>query len=104
MSNAVALMGDEYLISGLNIFGFDTFSVNGQDKIKDIFSQILKQNYFICFIQEAYFPKIKELLLEIEERPYPMVLTFSGHWQPEGIARNMLKEMSIKAVGQDILR
>lgn len=102
--SGIAIIGDEDLISGLEIFGFDIFSVNEKDELKDIFKKILEKDYLICFIQERYFPKIRDLFLEIKERPFPMLLPFPDHRGIEGEALGILREMSIKAIGQDILR
>jgi len=100
----IATIGDEDLVEGLNIFGFAIFLVKQEDRLKDMFREILEKGYLALLIQEKYFLKIKDLYLKIKDRPYPLVLPFSDHRGPQGEAKEILREASLKAVGQDIIR
>ena len=98
----IAVIGDEDLISGLGIFGFDIFLAKGN--IAKIFSLILEKNYKICFVQEIYFSQIKDLSLPTRERLFPLILPISDHREIKGTGKRILRELSIRAVGVDIWR
>jgi len=100
---SIAVIGDKDLISGLKIFGFDTFFVK-EETIKEIFKEMLEKNYSICLIQETYFSKLKNLVSEIKQRLFPLILPIPDHNQVRGEAKKILKELSIRAIGADILK
>jgi len=98
----IAVIGDEDLILGLKIFGFDTFFV--KKDIREIFKEILEKNYSICLIQEVYFPKLRDLISEIREKPFPLILPIPDHREIRGIGEELLREITLKAIGADILK
>ncbi len=102
-SKSISVIGDEDLILGLEIFGFDTLFVESKEKITQLFKEVLEKKYLVCFIQEKYFPQIKNLFLEIED-PFPLVLAIPDHIQIKGLAKDLLRKITLKAIGADILR
>lgn len=102
MFNKIAVIGDGDLISGLKIFGFDTFAVKEKDSERKIFKEILERQYSLCFIQEVYFLKLKDLVLDVKEKTFPLILSIPDHREVKGLAKRILKEITLKAIGQDI--
>ena len=96
----IVVIGDEDLISGLRIFGFDIFLAKGN--IAEIFSLILEKDYKICLVQETYFSQIKDLSLPMRERSFPLILPISDHREIKGTGKRILRELGIRAVGVDI--
>lgn len=99
----IAVIGDEDLIEGLKIFGFDTFFVKEENKITNLFKEILEKGYFFCLIQEIYFLRLKDLIKEINEKPFPLVLPLPDHREIKGVGKELLQQISLKAVGAEIL-
>jgi len=103
MQNKIAIIGDEDLISGFLIFGFDTFFVR-EDRIKELFKEVLAKDYLVYFVQERYYLKIKDILLEIEDKPFPIVYPIPDHTQIKDLAKEELRQITLRAIGADILK
>ncbi|MCM8801020.1 MAG: hypothetical protein NC912_03260 [Candidatus Omnitrophica bacterium] len=100
----IVFLGDEDLISGLRSLGFDTL-VFKDERSQEISEKILSEGYALCFVQEDYFFKLEALYLKVQEKPFPIILPFPTHFSSQGLGKELLKKIILRATGaQEILK
>lgn len=99
----MAIIGDADLIFGFRALGVRTFSPRNADEAKKILAGIVKENYSLCLVHQAWLDVLKEEREEIGRRFCPVILGFSDYRASTDLLERMVKEAAIKATGSDSL-
>lgn len=99
----VAIVGDKATALGFKALGLNAFSVSRPEEIREIWPQILAEDYAVIFITEQVYLQIKDLLPPIDQTETPVVLIIPEAAGGTDLGRERLKKTVEKAIGVDIL-
>lgn len=99
----VAIVGDKVTALGFKALGLNAYSVSRPEEVREIWSQILADNYAVIFVTEQVYLQIKDLLPAIDQKETPVVLIIPEAAGGTKLGRERIKKTVEKAIGVDIL-
>mgnify|MGYP000894022053 CR=1 FL=1 len=101
MKTNLALMGDSESILCFKAAGVDTFGVTAIDAVDTL--KRLAKNYKVIFITDTFAELTEDIIKKFDDETYPIIITLPGKDGNNGSGSKLLKKLSEKALGLDIL-
>jgi vacuolar-type H+-ATPase subunit F/Vma7 len=101
--SSLVIIGDEALVSAWKLLGFETFSVTDEAKLKYTWERVLKGGYKIIYILEKWARALKPEIISLSEKTFPAVVVIPESEGAGAFSEELLKDLSLRAVGTDIV-
>lgn len=106
MSNEIAVIGEDRIISIFKAFGFLAIPLKRHDraKLKDEIEKLVKEGFKIIFVQEDLLSGFDITKYPFyNQTPYPVIVGLPTHRETQDLAATILKATSIKAAGTEYI-
>jgi len=95
----IAFVGEKDMVYPMKAIGADVYPVEEMKDALSIMRDVLSKDYGIVFYSEELHSKIRDLIEEYREKPYPALVPLPGVTGSKGIGIELLKEIMKKAAG-----
>ena len=101
MKSNLAILGEKESILCFKAAGVDTFGATNDD-VASILRRLDKQ-YKVIFVTDNFAEQTAETIKKFDDQTYPIVITLPSKAGSNGSGLALLKSLSEKALGVDIL-
>ncbi|MCX8160295.1 MAG: hypothetical protein N3G18_05110 [Candidatus Saccharicenans sp.] len=99
----IAVIGDRDFCAPFKVLGLSVLTPATPDEARSFLAQVVQEKYAICLIQETWLEVLKSEVAELSHKFSPVCLGFSDFRASSEAVENLMKELSIKAIGSDAL-
>lgn len=104
MRNSFAVIGSSDFISGFKVTGGEIYKIDDPVSLPSVFQEVANMDFFCIFIEEECARKIMNIIRHYAEKPYPLIIPVAGKETGDvSLTEQILTELTIKAVGKDIV-
>jgi len=104
MYNNIAVIGDRDFISGFKALGCVLYPVDDKTDLRAVFNEVIKADFLCIFILESFALKIMDLIEQYKQESRPLIMPLSDFRRDLSLIEDLLSQLTIRAVGQDILQ
>ncbi len=101
MKTNLALMGDSESIMCFKAAGVDTFGVTASDAVDTL--RRLAKSYKVIFVIDTFAEITADTIKRFDDETYPIIITLPSKDGSNGSGNKLLKKLSEKALGVDII-
>ncbi len=99
----IAVIGDRDFCAPFKVLGLSVLTPDNPDEARALLAQVVQEKYAICLIQETWLEVLKPEVAGLSHRLAPVCVGFSDFRASSESVENLMKELSIKAIGSDAL-
>lgn len=99
----IGVIGDNESILGFKALGFVVRPCENADQVTSAFDDMVKENYAVIYITEAFYEILKKDILKFEELTTPAIIPIPGMTGNTGSGIANVKKSVERAVGSDII-
>ncbi|MBC7349362.1 MAG: hypothetical protein H5U05_05250 [Candidatus Aminicenantes bacterium] len=99
----IAIIGDRDLVTPFQVFGLTVLTPASTEEARTMLAQVVQEKYTICLIQETWLDRLKPEVAELSHKFAPVCVGFSDFRASSESVENLMRELSIKAIGSDAL-
>lgn len=99
----MAVIGDRDLCAPLKVLGLTALTPGSLDEARAMLAQVVQEKYAICLIQETWLEALKPEVAELSHKFAPVCVGFSDFRASSESVENLMRELSVKAIGSDAL-
>ncbi|MDI6848357.1 MAG: V-type ATP synthase subunit F [Candidatus Saccharicenans sp.] len=99
----VAVIGDRNFCAPFKVLGLSVLTPENPDQARTMLAQVVQEKYAVCLIQETWLEVLKPEVAELSHKFAPVCVGFSDFRASSESVENLMRELSIKAIGSDAL-
>lgn len=99
----MAVIGDRDFCAPFKVLGLSVLTPENPDQARAMLAQVVQEKYAVCLIQETWLEVLKPEVAELSHKFAPVCVGFSDFRAGSESVENLMKELSIKAIGSDAL-
>ncbi|MDI6698248.1 MAG: V-type ATP synthase subunit F [Candidatus Saccharicenans sp.] len=99
----MAVIGDRNFCAPFKVLGLSVLTPENPDQARTMLARVVQEKYAVCLIQETWLEVLKPEVAELSNKFAPVCVGFSDFRASSESVENLMRELSIKAIGSDAL-
>ena len=99
----IAVLGDRDSVIGFKALGLDVWSAPSDNKLSELFTQIVNSEYAIIYVTEQYATLLSHEIERFKDSPTPAIICIPGTGGSLGLGMKALQSSVERAIGANIL-
>jgi len=101
--NKAAILGDADQVFAFRALGFKVYSPRSDDETRRVLEGLEQEGIALIFVHQKYLAPVEDLRKRMEKKFCPVVIGFSDHRDALDHLNTLMREMTVKATGSDLL-
>ena len=98
MTNPLAIIGREDVISGFRALGFKVYALNDSQEFRNILEEIVNEKIVACLVQDDIYHRYELEINNYRSSPLPIFIPFSQEDKTD-LLDKMIRDIRLKATG-----
>ncbi|MCL2164322.1 MAG: hypothetical protein FWH55_08005 [Oscillospiraceae bacterium] len=103
MNYKICVIGNEALLFPFLQFGFNAFSPETEEDLRECLKDVIEKNYGIIYLEDSYCFMVKDVIDKYKYSLTPIFIPIGGRREGESYSEQQAREMMETAVGMNVL-